>query len=59
MQVREYLVKMPLHGSDDWFQICRCTSPESAGEVVRALLSTADPLLTSIKVDVVIVEKLP
>lgn len=39
---RSYVVKVPLEpGTDRWFDVCRCTSPEAAAAVILALLTSS------------------
>jgi hypothetical protein len=37
-----YVVMLPLPGSGDWWDVCRCDSPLSVAAVLRALLSSGD-----------------
>lgn len=39
---RVYVVRLPLQGEVQWFDVCRCESAEKAAEVVRAILAASE-----------------
>lgn len=57
MIVKHYIVNVPMPDGTNWFQLCRCISPESAAEIVRVLLAAGDNGPAMVRVDVVNVEK--
>jgi hypothetical protein len=45
-----YWVEVPLAGSENWFQLVECVTPEAVGEVVRALLAAGGPCPDKVRV---------
>lgn len=48
-----YEVRMPLADGNGWFTLCRCESPEMAGEIVRILLTADKKQLFRIEITVI------